>query len=65
MLSLKEEQSAMRERWADPAYRWEHDSELRKRFVKEFRDRHEPQVPSSMQSTGREAEEGTREKGEG
>ena len=55
----------MRERWADPAYSWEHDSELRKRFVKEFRDRHEPQVPSSMQSTGREAEEGTREKGEG
>jgi len=35
--SLEEEQADMRSRWADPIYRWANDSELRKRYAKEFR----------------------------
>lgn len=35
---LREEQADMRLRWSDPSYRWANDSELRKRYAKEFRN---------------------------
>jgi hypothetical protein len=50
---LREEQADMRKRWSDPSYQWANDSALRRKF-----DRHQPKVPSSVQSTGREVEQG-------
>jgi len=40
---LAEEQEDMRSRWSDPAYRWEHDSALRRRYLKEINEK----VPAS------------------
>jgi hypothetical protein len=51
---LGEEQADMRARWSDPSYRWANDSELRRRYSKEFRHedtlqapRHEMEQPRS------------------
>jgi hypothetical protein len=61
--SLVEEQTDMRQRWADPAYRWQNDSEIRRRYSKEFRhDGHKPEIPSRVQSTSEEVNKGTRRK---
>ena len=64
--SLGEEQANMRSRWSDPQYRWANDSELRKRYAKEFRNENEtterqPTLPSSVPNTGSEVGEGSKE----
>ena len=51
---LREEQADMKARWSDPAYQWANDSALRRKFDR----RHQQEVPSSVQSTGREVEQG-------
>lgn len=60
---LQEEQADMRVRWSDPAYRWANDSELRRRYSKEFRHedvlqtpRHEVDEPHSGGSEEAETE---------
>ena len=45
---LEEEQADMRARWADPSYRWANDSEIRKRYTKEFRENREQTAPNSV-----------------
>jgi hypothetical protein len=48
----------MRQRWADPSYRWANDSELRRRYAKEFRDTtaaHKPGNPPSERTASSEA----------
>lgn len=56
---LVEEQAEMRTRWSDPSYRWANDSELRKRYSREFRhDGDQQEVPSSVPSTSSEAKQG-------
>jgi hypothetical protein len=57
---LREEQADMRKRWSDPSYQWANDSALRRKFDR----RHQPEVPSSVQSTGREVAQGTQKEGE-
>ena len=47
--TLGEEQADMRARWSDPSYRWQNDSELRRRYSKEFRETREEQaIPNSI-----------------
>jgi hypothetical protein len=71
--SLTEEQAAMRQRWADPSYRWSNDSDLRKRYLKETYaalEKHkakpntQPSDPAREQSVGSEATTGTRQESE-
>lgn len=57
---LREEQADMRQRWSDPSYRWIHDSALRRKL-----DRNQSTLPSSVPSTGCEAEQGTQKESEG
>lgn len=67
---LGEEQADMRTRWSDPAYRWANDSELRRRYSKEFREKYEEnterqsKVSESVPNAGSEATKGTRPESE-
>ena len=39
----------MRLRWGDPAYRWQNDSELRKRYLKEAQRDTKKERPNNWQ----------------
>ena len=47
--SLREEQADMRLRWLDPAYRWQNDSNLRRKFDAR---RKVVAVPDTVHQTG-------------
>ena len=46
---LKDEQADMRLRWLDPAYRWQNDSNLRRKFVAR---RNVVAVPNAVHQAG-------------
>lgn len=59
--TLAEEQADMRQRWADPSYRWANDSDLRR--SKQGRPRgesteYQPALPSSVPRTSGEVAKG-------